>query len=113
MKKRSGLKIITYLLYIALIVLFFVFAKIRNRKNYENCESSSCVRFCSSHQDSAYINETSDDIELTHPLTNLTQKFHFFHGEPCEKMKLLDTDQWKFSSVRTNTREKNVVHQRE
>lgn len=101
MKKRSALKIFVYILYFTLIVLFFTFARIRNLENFpensDECENLSCVRFCG--QASAYMNETSDDVELMHPMTNITQTFHFVHARPCKKMKLLDTDQWKFSSV--------------
>ena len=100
MKKRNVLKILIIVFYVVLISTFFVFAKIKRSEN-DKCINSTCVRFCKDDQNKTLINGeiTSNDIELTNPLTNLTQKFRILNGEPCEKMKYLDTNQWTFSSV--------------
>lgn len=98
MNKKSALKIFVYVVYIILIVLCLTFAKYRDHVNSNECENFSCVRFCSSFHEATLSNETSS-MELKDPVTNETQTFHLFHGKPCETMKLLDTDRWKFSSV--------------
>lgn len=103
MNKRNALKVFIFLLYAVIIIIFFVFAKSRGSGSDKNfsCINSECVRFCKDDHNVTAIgsNGRSDYFELTNPVTNLTQNFRVIKGEPCERMSLLDTDQWTFSSV--------------
>lgn len=106
MNKRNALKVFIFVLFTVLIIMFFVFAKIRIPESADfSCIDSACVRFCKADQNVTWEWEPSID-KLTNPATNQTLKFHMMHGEPCEKMKLLDADEWTFSSV--SRRKKNT-----
>lgn len=92
MNKSCAFKIFITLLYLLLVISFFIFATARTEKI--KCDvNSPCVRLCNA------TNEVMDFIELTDPTTNITIECHILGGEPCEKLKLLETDQWTFSSV--------------
>lgn len=101
MNKRNCFKILIFAVYVALIVVFLIFAKEKKEKDPEEilCLDSPCVRLCSSDQETSLRNSSIDTIELTHPTTNLSTNFHILDDKPCENMRLLETDQWTFSSV--------------
>lgn len=111
MNKRNCLKTFLVVVYLALIVVFLVFAKEKNQKLSEEvfCVDSPCVRVCSNERETSFRNESIDSIELTHPKTNVTTKFHILDDKPCKNMKLLETDQWKFSSVSSEERKKTHI----
>lgn len=111
MNKRSVLKVFIFLVYVALVVLFFAFAKERKSEN-SVCADSPCIRFCNEVRDSSFYNETSDGFEITNPISNVTQKYRIVDGKPCENVKLFESDQWTFSSVSRLVRARRVCHAR-
>lgn len=111
MNKRSVLKVFIFLIYVALVVLFFAFAKERKSEN-SVCADSPCIRFCNEVRDSSFYNETSDGFEITNPISNVTQKYQIVDGKPCENLKLFESDQWTFSSVSRLVRARRVCHAR-
>lgn len=101
MRKRNILKIFCLLSYISLVILFFIYPKVAygsSDQEQEPCIQSECLKLCNSEQNSKFLNETLEDFE-TNISTNLSRKYQVLNGSPCEKMKVLEKDQWKFSSV--------------
>lgn len=100
MNKRSAFRLFLFLLYLSLVIAFFVFAKLRKPEESVECSNDSpCVRLCSENRNSIVIDQTSDEFELKNPITNITSIFKVLNGKTCERMKFLDSDRWKFSSV--------------
>lgn len=101
MRKRNVCKILLIVFYLVLVAIFTVFAIKGNPESDEKflCIDSACVRFCKDDHNATSGSDSSEHFEITNPLTNLTQKFRIINGEPCEMMKLLEADQWIFSSV--------------
>lgn len=105
MSKRSSFRIFVAGLYLSMIILFVKFAGIKSREKFDTVDTSRCtdetpcVRICTENRGEVVANETSINFELTNPLTNITSVFSVLNGTPCEKMKILEAELWKFSSV--------------
>lgn len=98
MRKRNIFKVFCLVCYVALLILFFVYSKTRkDSSEQESCIESACLRLCKTEQNSKFLNETIDDFEVTNPVTNLTLKYQVLNENPCESMRILENDQWKFS----------------
>lgn len=116
MKKKSVLNLLIFALYLVFITTFFVVA---SYKSESICLEPPCLTFCSENLNSTFFNETTNDYQVTHPLINETTTFKSLLVKvPCENLKTLHLNEWKFSSVSffakqnlRKTLEKNFSHQ--
>lgn len=103
MNKRSVLKVLLVLVYVALVVLFFALAKERKSVN-SVCYDLPCIRFCD------FVNDTSEFFVVRNPITNVTKySWKVVFGKTCENLKSFESDQFTFSSVSRLVRARQCV----
>lgn len=105
MNKRSVFIALLIGFYILFFVMFIRYSKTKNNENLDSpdtdeCnENSPCVRMCTNKMAQIIANGTSINFEVKNPLTNASSIINILNGSPCEKTKILETSDWKFSPV--------------
>lgn len=98
---KNYFQVIAFLIYIAVYITFFVFAKITKTEKIEfySCKEASCLRFCSEDFGHPLLNETVEEFNVTTEASSFEEEFiKIFGNPPCNELKILE-DIFLVSSV--------------